>query len=384
MIKPFVEKTLVRAIGISVFQLFFQLVAAVKRFPRPLGFSPYSIEIFRIVLVSAIKARSQLTSPSQSFTEGKLLEEDPDYLARECREKMGVVPVSFSWPGSRLSLGHEVNKELSKTIPGEPYFFDDFSEYLREYSSSRYGLTFKKGGWDVFRHLEIIFAGSIPLMPDINQTPKYTMIHYPKKGIEAAFLAWKNVSHLGADQIRKHIADWASSKLSSKSMAEYVIRHSGYSSGKLLFLDKNLPKVPDYLSVLTLIGLKQILGDDVEVAYPVKYIYQGFSEKEGELYGRGFGYTSILPPESMGLIERESFKGLVGSDLQSIDMLMGKFSNFIVGNFNDNRDAVEKLEAIDTGAKTLIYMRGDDLPPSRREYRSIRKLRGTVFSREIY
>jgi len=54
---------------------------------------------------------------------------------------------------------------LSSTIPGEPFSFDSWDDYLLEYQSSYFALSTKKGGWDTFRHLEILFSGTIPLIP---------------------------------------------------------------------------------------------------------------------------------------------------------------------------------------------------------------------------
>ena len=70
---------------------------------------------------------------------------------------------------------------VSEVKPTVPYSYSDSRKYLTQYETSCYALTFKKGGWDCFRHLEIMGSGCIPLMPDAGQIPKYTMTHYPKE-----------------------------------------------------------------------------------------------------------------------------------------------------------------------------------------------------------
>ena len=44
---------------------------------------------------------------------------------------------------------------------------------------ARYGYTWKKGGWDCMRHLEILGAGTIPVFVDIKDRPSCTLIGYP-------------------------------------------------------------------------------------------------------------------------------------------------------------------------------------------------------------
>ena len=46
---------------------------------------------------------------------------------------------------------------------------------------SYFCVTYKKGGWDALRHYEVIAAGCMPFMPDIDYAPIYTMYHFPKQ-----------------------------------------------------------------------------------------------------------------------------------------------------------------------------------------------------------
>ena len=71
---------------------------------------------------------------------------------------------------------------LAKIIPGvkATYTFTEEDEYYKDYNTSLFGLTWKKLGWDCFRHYEILFSNSLPIFPDIDKCPPLTMFNFPK------------------------------------------------------------------------------------------------------------------------------------------------------------------------------------------------------------
>jgi hypothetical protein len=76
-------------------------------------------------------------------------------------------------------------------------------------------------------------------------------------------------------------------------MAQYIFDKVGCPNPKrVLFLSNDI--YPDYLRCLTLIGMKQLLGNRCVESVFVPHIYEDYTTSE-RLYGRGFTYTRILP-----------------------------------------------------------------------------------------
>jgi hypothetical protein len=319
------------------------------------------------------------TQSENSSSAASRTEPDELLLGQECFNELGVFPISFSWPGP-VRVGEGARKRaLAPIIPGQPYSFFDYQAYLRCYQQSEFAITFKKVGWDCFRHLEILFSGSIPLMPDVSLIPEYTMIHYPKALMVGALQDSRNgqpASGVLSEELRK----WCSQHLTSESMSNYFLALAGADTRSVLFVDRQLPNQCDYLSVMTLIGLKQLLGSSVHVQFPVSYVYDNAVGDFSSMYGRGFGYTRILSSEQMTTAERLSTED---NEIDISAEALLQYSTIVVGDMHANMDFIAKVESLDLDA-TLIYMRGGDLAPTRSEYREIRKFKGFVFSREIY
>lgn len=267
---------------------------------------------------------------------------------------------------------------MSEIVPGEPYSFTEPSIYYQHYLSSSASVSFKKGGWDCFRHLEILSQDSLLVMPDARRIPLLTMVHYPKTHLRAlsnyisgdtkfAPQEWPSLEHL-----RRHLA--------SESMALYLMDMARITQGRGLFVDPLLPKRADYLSLLTLIGLKQILGDKLDVLFPVQYIYQSSAMDLSRMHGLGFGCSYLLPDEMKSEseldINSKSFSGK-----KPFQVPLG-YDYVIVGEVNQNPVLTRIID--DLPDKTLkIFLRGGDLPPTNRELKTLNKLSGPVFSREL-
>lgn len=107
------------------------------------------------------------------------------YFKRELQfEHPQVHPIGYCFPAwkFRSSSVQEKTKNVATVVPGDKstYLFRDEDAYYEDYRSSRYALTWKKLGWDCFRHHEILFSSCIPIFPDIKECPPLTLTHYPK------------------------------------------------------------------------------------------------------------------------------------------------------------------------------------------------------------
>lgn len=294
-------------------------------------------------------------------------------LAIECFAQLGVWPISFSYPKRAWDLTDSPQEVIAPIIPGFPYSFIDEHEYMSVYHDAYLGLTHRKAGWDCFRHVEILAAGAVPLMPDVDNIPEFSMVHYPKVGMAEVL---RRTTESGAppdSRTRRSVRDFFTKNLTSEAMAKYVLASSGLdSASRILFVDAALPEAADYLSVLTLIGLKQLLGSGCAVLYPVDYVYNDTFIPTHDLYGRGFGYTRVLDSD----LRSETETGQQVPDLKSFDAL-------VIGSVSRNQaEAVALLHRFP--ASRTIWIHGEDTPPSVREMRHLRSAGVHTFVRALH
>jgi hypothetical protein len=107
------------------------------------------------------------------------------YFKRELNaEDANLFPISYSFPKCSFARKKfsEKNKILATIVPGikSTYIFSDESKYYEDYFNSKFSLTWRKLGWDCFRHYEIIFNSSLPIFPGIENCPTRTMHNFPK------------------------------------------------------------------------------------------------------------------------------------------------------------------------------------------------------------
>ena len=107
------------------------------------------------------------------------------YFKRELlTETSNIKPINFSIPKNKIIK--EINRKpknlLSPLIPGrlETYIYKDEKSYNQMYQNSVFALTYRKGGWDCFRHYEILMNGCIPFHLEINKCPNKTLEKLPK------------------------------------------------------------------------------------------------------------------------------------------------------------------------------------------------------------
>ena len=107
------------------------------------------------------------------------------YFKRELlTETSNIKPINFSIPKNKIIK--EINRKpknlLSPLIPGrlETYIYKNEKSYNQMYQNSVFALTYRKGGWDCFRHYEILMNGCIPFHLEINKCPNKTLEKLPK------------------------------------------------------------------------------------------------------------------------------------------------------------------------------------------------------------
>lgn len=295
---------------------------------------------------------------------------------REVFQERGVFPISFSNPRQVSLLQGRRPRFLSEVIPGEAYTFHDEDQYLQQYRESYFGLSTKKAGWDCFRHLEIAFSGSIPLVPGIQGTPPGVMFAYPK-ATWAAILA-ELTAHgprIPSEELLENLATYSEKYLSSRAMATYILDVLDYQGGPVAFVDDRLDSWVDYQSVFSLIGLASILGKSLAPPAIPGYLSKPPSTNQS-LYGRGFGYVGALEGFIPSSIQRMTSQ-IVGELLDSFELVI--FGHF----FRDfPTSGLGRKQGWDR--TKVVGILGDDYPLSRGNIRKLASTGGRFFVRELY
>jgi hypothetical protein len=348
-----------------------------SREPAPVGRPDY----YKRELHPSLLIRSAAALPVREFLPPDHREPSVEDLASQCHARFGYFPLNFSFPRGELmpeSL-EERPHFLSSTIPGEPFSFDDWNDYLAEYRSSYWALSTKKGGWDTFRHLEILFSGAIPLMPGLGRSHPYSLAHFPKRALSSVY------SSLVADgpalpgaRTREFFRNFARENLTNEAMARYLLRKADAEDATILFLDRSLSQRTDYLSVFTYIGLLRTRGSAVQAAFEPEYVFDDFVGDTHRLYGRGFGYSASVPAALRGS------SGLPhDADASQVAALSESFDRIVVGNYDADGALVSELLALGVPETKFVCVVGSDLPADVRLRRDIQRTDMTFFVREF-
>jgi hypothetical protein len=192
-------------------------------------------------------------------------------------------------------------------------------EFYEEYRRAWKAFTFAKTGADAIRHSQIIGSGVIPIFRGIRALPPTKVFVYPRPLLALFEDERDNTNVRQLAMMRHRILEWGHRHLTAKQSIAYRIRAANYtatflglplitnSKPRVAFIDKSLLpfKMTDFGSLSTLIGLIEYFGsDNVDIFYPPEYIFEGFEVPLGNaqwqffLYGNGFGFTNVLPPQS--------------------------------------------------------------------------------------
>lgn len=256
-------------------------------------------------------------------------------IGRDWKRGASVFPISYSLPEEMFARKIPVkDKDCADIVPRirSSYRFASEAEYIREYSRSYFCITFKKGGWDVLRHYEIISAGCMPYIIDLEYSPIFTLYHLPKQLLlEARSLPGVrfNCSTVSVSidhtqfpkakyfemlaQLLKH----AVQHLTTKAMAKYFLASvEKQNARRVLYLAAANKKAPlraqgNYNSWTLFHGLRELLGDGAIDPFQISFLYQQPPQvaeaMKKKLYGLGFGYAFRLPiidVNRTGIIEK--------------------------------------------------------------------------------
>ena len=299
--------------------------------------------------------------------------------AQECQDEKGCWPISFSSPYRCASDPKQFReKTISDIVPGRPYSFDSQHEYYSEYAASSYAISHKKGGWDCFRHIEILMNGAIPLMPDAFEIPKYSMVHYPKGTLKCTAKMSEGQIRTPNFSTRAKLIRFFNENLTSRAMTDYMLRCARVqNSERILFIDHRLPFSPDYQSIFTLIGLKQTFGNSCTAMQPVSYLYEGWRGASRSLYGRGFGYARSLPG-----ITADSHRLIMSLKSVVKRLKQQEYDLVVFGSIMRNLKIFEELRPYLDPTRTIV-INGEDLPPSEEALSYMKDTRCHVFIRSI-
>jgi len=297
-------------------------------------------------------------------------EEEITAKAELCFEKFSYYPISFSFPRKFGDFNPDKKYVISKIVPYGKYTFQNSKDYYQEYGKGYLGITHRKGGYDCFRHLEIIASGTVPLFHKSRLIPEFTMIHYPKfffETIERQYREYKLVPSL---KTIGNLTSYANDYLTCRAMCLYFSKMAklDISQGEtILFVDSTLHDQPDYLSVFNFIGLKQVYGSQVLSLYAEPdYVYVDTQIATSSLYGRGFGYTKVL--------ERNSASGIPGNRVKYI----------VISNLEKDWKMIEDLEIKFPDSHFLLFW-GADVGISSKVLELTQNLHSSsLFVREIY
>ena len=140
------------------------------------------------------------------------------------------IPISFAIPEENI-VRELPQKKMFNAInyPGrkETYIYKTDIEYNKGYQIAKFGITFRKGGWDCLRHYEILANACIPYFPDIKKCPLTIMTTFPKNIIyETNYLYERKLFN---DKLysyyQKELLEYCKKFLTTKSLAKYVLSY---------------------------------------------------------------------------------------------------------------------------------------------------------------
>ncbi len=157
-----------------------------------------------------------------TYFKRELVVDDPD-----------LHPVSFALPAEQFCCDDAVSsKELdvAALVPGNraTYVYSTEADYYAAYRKSRFAFTWKKAGWDCFRHYEILAAGCLPLFTDFPYIPPRTMTTWPRHLQERA--NWVGFNWLAGHRnerdysaVLAEFLAYGRAKLTTTHLAQYVL-----------------------------------------------------------------------------------------------------------------------------------------------------------------
>lgn len=373
------------ALYLSLLLTMRKLIYCLRTWPKPIGRSPMERLVSRELRVMRFLSLTKRRLVTPIIFVGSAIEDavetDLERLRNHVVRSSEFQPICFSWPKSDFaySVFTHRSQEISTVIPWHPYSFNSYSTYLEQYARSKYAMTFKKGGWDCFRHIEIMAANAVPFMPDISRCPELTMHYYPKA------LMTKTLDYItqGDDifaEIQSYQSEWFSQYLTSHQMVKKILETLDKVPNKIFFADPGLNSQPDYLSVQIYCGLKSLLGSEgVTTLNGAASVFEDWNGDSSALHGLGFGYTRLLPVSLRNSAETNN-----SSSFEDLIKSAGTNDLVIIGDTSRNVELAQRFSSDQDLRATKIFLWGADRAPDRSERKWLARLNGIKFVREIY
>lgn len=311
---------------------------------------------------------------------------------------MLVNPISFSIPSLKWEKYRELRTNSKKTV----YFsklipkiskYSHFSEgeYMNEYSTAYFAITFRKGGWESLRHYEIILSGCLPYFLQVDDIPEDCLCSFPKEllkkvhalpGMPTEECVIQNIRKTFMIKIdktffdkrkyfalRKEFLTYANQNMLSKHIVKRVLDIS--ASNELSPLPENFDTIlvtshkrfgkQDYQRDLLCVGILE-LGYKLNTTFDISYLFEN-SKDDKDLYGRGFTYSKSISTE---LRPKWGKVNLFGEHSQPVVILTTKSNTIdypcagysgvkIYVNGNDDIESLSKRESPD--GKSCIFYR---------------------------
>lgn len=219
-----------------------------------------------------------------------------------------IFPLSYCVPDECIvSEIPRKSRLMAPLIPGnrDTYIYGKYQEkeYHDMYRSSRFAQTKRKGGWDCFRHYEILMNGCIPLFEKLQNCPNLTLTTYPKDLNEEAWDLYHNWDEDDPNCIDDynelcekyiyHTRKSCSASATAESFIQNIIRiNNGKPIRNILMLSCN--KGVSFSRETLWIGLKRYIDNigGIAVEYePISYLYDDFDPTSDHNYYNDVFFT---------------------------------------------------------------------------------------------
>lgn len=156
------------------------------------------------------------------------------YFKRELvRSDRELHPISFALPSEQFcSEAPLADKavDVASLVPGNrsTYVYRTEADYYAGYRKARFAFTWKKAGWDCFRHYEIVAAGCLPIFTNFEYMPVRTMMTWPRhlqgrvNGLGINWVAGHRNERAYSDLLTEFLS-YGREKLTTVHLAQYVL-----------------------------------------------------------------------------------------------------------------------------------------------------------------
>ncbi|KAK3247815.1 hypothetical protein CYMTET_42697 [Cymbomonas tetramitiformis] len=254
----------------------------------------------------------------------------------------------------------------------------------------------RKGGWDCFRHYEILANGCVPFFLGIDDIPPLTMHTFPKELVQRAMRlpgvptqksvinALTSTAPYTADsfridfsvfnetaycELRQQLVQYARERLTTRALGKYVVK-------QILSLRPSVP-IPgrgvllitepsvEYQSGFLYIGLVEVLGSKLSTYPRRKAIVHADHSNDTNAYGRGFGFQGVLPTTGLYADHAEEEADHAYQTIVEYRLQNGGFDAIIVTNGGNEYCEVDLYQAKFNGGRRTTSLRAKVL-----EYRA--------------